>query len=75
MNIITVGQYEAHYTLEKGSCGARDSLGVPLEPDEPVSIYIEKVLDCNGVDVFDELTTPELIEIEASCLNHEYQNL
>jgi hypothetical protein len=44
--------------------GARDSLGVPMEPDEPGAIEIERV-EYNGIDVTNLLGERGIEEIEA----------
>ncbi len=39
---------EVHYTAHKACRGSRDSLGVPMEPDEPAWIEIETVIHDTG---------------------------
>lgn len=64
-------EIEVEFSMSKGSRGARDEFGVPMEPDEDPACEIEstKRLD-NNADV--ELTPEEVTKVEEKC--YEYAN-
>lgn len=58
-------EIEITYYATKGSRGARDSFGVPLEPDEEPEIEIESVISVeDGCDI--ELTEKEQDKIKTT---------
>jgi len=50
--------------------GSRDSMGVPLEPDDEEEIEITAVTDEHGNDI--DLTSDEESDIEEKCLLNMY---
>lgn len=46
--------------------GSRDSLGVPLEPDEPAFVDICSIRDINGDEI--EVDDKEYAELEKKCI-------
>jgi len=54
------------YEYSKAQRGARDSMGVPEEPDEPESVEILSVKDSDGKDF--DLNNEERESIERQCL-------
>lgn len=71
-------ELDIYFTHSKGYCGARDSLngiagaGPPLEPDEPASIEIKKILH-KGEDIFDLIGEFQHLKI-LERLEEELQN-
>lgn len=63
-----VFQLTIEYTYHRAYRGARSSLGVPEEPDEPAGIEIEAILDEDGNEF--EVTDSEEEEIYEACLNN-----
>ena len=65
------------YSYSKGCRGTRDSLGgvrgagPPLEPDEPPSVDIMRVIASDGADYESDLTENERKRIEIECLERE----
>lgn len=67
------------YSVSPGSRGRRGSCGEPLEPDEPPSVELLKVLlssptapDRNATeDILDELTTAQRDRLEGLCMENE----
>jgi len=51
--------------------GSRDSMGVPLEPDDEEEVEITSVSDEHGNDI--DLTSDEESDIEEKCLEYMYE--
>ena len=60
---------EVEYAVNKPRKGMRDSLGVPLEPDDPFEIEIIKVVRCDNRQEI-ELTSAQSDDVIATILDN-----
>jgi hypothetical protein len=58
------------YDLFPATQGQRDSLGVPMEPDDGACVEVQSY-KVGGADIESQLTPQQLGEIERKCLERE----
>ncbi len=63
-------ELQVYATFSKGRMASRQNFDRFAEPDEPDEIEINRVLDCNGLDIITGISDEQFEEIESAAFEH-----